>query len=178
MQKKTDLKNTSVASQLMNICRCWEDGMPREHMEGPCHTLHPYYLILCISFIWLFQSWALYKNPVIVSFQKITSLEWGDPSKKLLLRNPATTSHPPRWHVGIQTASVHAKLLQSCPTLCDPMDCSLPDSSVHEILEARGLDWVAISSFKGSSPDSITAPPPTATIQCLNHTRQDHVFQS
>ena len=38
----------------------------------------------------------------------------------------------------------HAKLLQSCPTLCDPMDCSLPGSSVHGILQARILEWVAI----------------------------------
>ena len=34
---------------------------------------------------------------------------------------------------------------QSCLTLCDPMDCSLPGSSVHRILQARILEWVAIS---------------------------------
>ena len=34
---------------------------------------------------------------------------------------------------------------QSCPTLCDPVDCSLPGSSVHGILQARILEWVAIS---------------------------------
>ena len=33
----------------------------------------------------------------------------------------------------------------SCPTLCDPMNCSLPGSSVHEIFQARILEWVAIS---------------------------------
>ena len=38
-----------------------------------------------------------------------------------------------------------AKSLQSCPTLCDPMDCSLPGFSVHGILQARTLKWVAIS---------------------------------
>ena len=38
-----------------------------------------------------------------------------------------------------------AKSLQSCPTLCDPMDCSLPGSSIHGILQARTLEWVAIS---------------------------------
>ena len=38
-----------------------------------------------------------------------------------------------------------AKSLQSCPTLCDPMDCSLPGFSVHGILQARTLEWVAIS---------------------------------
>ena len=34
---------------------------------------------------------------------------------------------------------------QSCPTLCDPMDCSPPGSSVHEIFQARALEWVAIA---------------------------------
>ena len=41
---------------------------------------------------------------------------------------------------------------QSCPqTLCDPMDCSPPDSSVHGILSARILEWSAISFSRGSS---------------------------
>ena len=38
-----------------------------------------------------------------------------------------------------------AKLLQSCQTLSDPMDCSPPASSVHGILQARVLEWVAVS---------------------------------
>ena len=46
---------------------------------------------------------------------------------------------------------LHANFFQSCPTLCDPMDCSLPGSSVHEIFQARILEWVAISSSRGSS---------------------------
>ena len=46
---------------------------------------------------------------------------------------------------------MHAKSLQSCPTLCDPMDYSPPGSSVHDILQARILEWVANSSSKGSS---------------------------
>ena len=40
---------------------------------------------------------------------------------------------------------------QSCPTLCDPMDCSPPGSFFHGILQARILEWVAMSSFRGSS---------------------------
>ena len=43
------------------------------------------------------------------------------------------------------------KLLSLCLTLCDPMDCSLPGSSVHGILQARILEWVAISLSRGSS---------------------------
>ena len=41
-----------------------------------------------------------------------------------------------------------AKLLQSCPTLCDPIDGSPPGSPVPGILQARTLEWVAISSVK------------------------------
>ena len=38
-----------------------------------------------------------------------------------------------------------SEVAQSCLTLCDPMDCSLTGSSVHGILQARVLEWVAIS---------------------------------
>ena len=40
---------------------------------------------------------------------------------------------------------------QSCLNLCDPMDCSPPDSSVHGISQGRILEWVAISASRGSS---------------------------
>ena len=46
-----------------------------------------------------------------------------------------------------------AKALQSCPTLCDPTDCSLPGFSVHGILQARTLEWVAISFSMYNSQD-------------------------
>ena len=41
-------------------------------------------------------------------------------------------------------AKKESEATQSCPTLCDPMDYSLPDFSVHGILQARILEWVAI----------------------------------
>ena len=44
-----------------------------------------------------------------------------------------------------------SEVTQLCPTLCDPMDCSLPGSSVHGIFQARELEWVAISFSRGSS---------------------------
>ena len=43
------------------------------------------------------------------------------------------------------SAAAAAKSRQSCPTLCDPMDYSLPGSSVHGILQAKVLEWVAIA---------------------------------
>ena len=47
-----------------------------------------------------------------------------------------------------------AKSLQSYPTLSDPMDCSPPGSSIHGILQARILEWIDISSSRGSSRPS------------------------
>ena len=46
---------------------------------------------------------------------------------------------------------MHAKLLQPCLTLCDPTYCSPPDSSVHGILQATMLEWVAMPSSRESS---------------------------
>ena len=59
-----------------------------------------------------------------------------------------------KWNVH---ACVSAKSLQSCSTLCDPVDCSLPGSSVHEIFQARILEWVAISFSKrwNAIPNSV-----------------------
>ena len=47
------------------------------------------------------------------------------------------------------------KVTQLCPTLCDPMDCSPPGFSAHGILQARILEWVAIS-FSRDLPDAGT----------------------
>ena len=46
---------------------------------------------------------------------------------------------------------VKVLVAQSCPTLCDPMHCSPPGSSVHGIFQVRILEWVAISFSRGSS---------------------------
>ena len=52
------------------------------------------------------------------------------------------------WSQGHERACAVA---QSCPTLCDPVDCSPPGSSVHGISQARILGWIALSSSRGSS---------------------------
>ena len=58
---------------------------------------------------------------------------------------------------------MHARSLQSCLTLCHPMYCSPPGSSVHGILQAGILEWVAMSSSRGYSslriePTSLVSP--------------------
>ena len=65
----------------------------------------------------------------------------------------------------LPAAAAAAKSLQSCPTLCDPMVCSLPGSSVHGIFQARVLEWVAISFPRGIFPTQGLNP-------CLPHCRQ------
>ena len=48
------------------------------------------------------------------------------------------------WHAAVHAAAT-AKSIQSCPTLCDPRDSSPPGSPISGILQARTLEWVAIS---------------------------------
>ena len=55
-------------------------------------------------------------------------------------------------------ALVKVKVAQSCLTLCDPMDCGLPGSSVHGISQARILEWVAIIFFQGIFPTQESNP--------------------
>ena len=56
-----------------------------------------------------------------------------------------------------------SEVAQSCPTLCDPMDCSLPGSSVHGILQARVREWGAIAfphiKVQGSPTRPLTGEP-------------------
>ena len=78
-------------------------------------------------------------------------------------------------HIFIKSES---EIAQSCPPLCDPMDLSLPGSSVYGIFQARVLEWVAISFSRGSSqPRDRTPVSHTAgrrfTVQT---TREAHIF--
>ena len=65
--------------------------------------------------------------------------------------------------VKISSAAAAAKSLQSCLTLCNPLDCSLPGFPVHGILQERILEWVAVPSFRdlpdpGTEPTSPVSP--------------------
>ena len=65
-----------------------------------------------------------------------------------------------------------SEVAQSCPTLCSSMDCTLPDSSVHGIFQARVLEWVAIFFFQGifSTQGSKSGLPHCRqTLYCLSH---------
>ena len=78
--------------------------------------------------------------------------------------NHATTSahsYPPAF------VAMSVLVAQLCPTLCDPVDCSLPGSSVHGILQARILEWIAIAFSRGSSwPRNLTQVSSISNCSC------------
>ena len=84
----------------------------------------------------------------------------GNPLQYFCLENPrewAAISGVPQSQTQLKrlsssSSSIHAQSVQLCPSLRDPMDYSPAGSSVHGILQARILGWVAISSSRGSSP--------------------------
>ena len=66
-------------------------------------------------------------------------------------KTDAEAKAPILWPPDVKSCALCAKLLQSCLTPCDPMDCSPQGFSIHRILQARILDWVVISFSRGSS---------------------------
>ena len=84
-------------------------------------------------------------------------------------------------HVLSQKEKVKMLVAYLCLTLCDPMDCGLPGSSVHRILQARILEWVAIPFSRGFFPTqgsnpgllhcrwiSLPCEPPGKPQPCIN----------
>ena len=68
---------------------------------------------------------------------------------------------------GFFYACMYTKPLQSCPPLCDPMDCDPPGSSVHGISQARILEWVAMPSSGGSFQPGIKPRSPILQADSL-----------
>ena len=70
-----------------------------------------------------------------------------------------------------------SEVTQSCPTLCDPVDCSPPRSSVHGIFQARILEWGAISFSRGSSRPRDRTQVSHVAGRCFNlwATREAHI---
>ena len=131
-----------------------------DYLEEPCqkqnrHRCFHLHYIIKSPFTKAIFMWAsitcnqdlIHTSPTISRDQSGTlkdswlpgSLEFGHNWRSSLVSFPRNTAAP-----------AAAKLLQSCLTLCDPMDCSLPGSSIHGIFQARVLEWGAIAfSFPG-----------------------------
>ena len=79
----------------------------------------------------------------------VQPLGWEDP----LEMGKATHSGILAWGIPwtpVCSSMQMCSVFQSCLTLCDPVDCSPPGSSIHGILQARILEWIAISFSRGS----------------------------
>ena len=82
---------------------------------------------------------SVYCHPAYLTYMQSTSWE-----------TLGWRKHKLEWRL-LEVKWSEVKWSQSCPTLCDPMDCSLPGSSVHGILQARILEWASIPFSRGSS---------------------------
>ena len=69
-------------------------------------------------------------------------------------------------HEAGRHCSVLCSVIQSCPTPCDPMDCSPPGSLVPEISQARILEWIATSFSRGSSQSR--DPTQVSCVSCIS----------
>ena len=98
------------------------------------------FIVLFFFYEWCFQTYT-----------KVWRIVWETPYSITCLQSQSSPSQSYFISLSPLSDCVYTKLLQSCLTLCDPMDCSLPDSSVHGILQARILEWVAMSSSRGYS---------------------------
>ena len=108
-------------------------------------------------------------SPLLKTFQQHLIALWFKKKKK---------NNFSAWPTSFMWSGSGSEVAQSCPTFCDPMDCSPPDSSIHGILQARILEWVAISfsrgpSYPGIEPRSpslqavaLTSEPPGNTKSC------------
>ena len=102
-----------------------------------CHTkLFPLEFSLCKYLPWNLYEWCCHHSRWTYKDSSSGSLE-------TKIQTSFSTCLMSMWHFQYYAAAA-AKSLQSCPTLCDPIDCSLSGSAVPGILQARTLEWVAI----------------------------------
>ena len=96
-------------------------------------------------------------NELIYKTETVKDIE----SKRMVMRGRGGRDNLRGWDRHIPLCAA-CSVTQSCPTLCDPVDCNPPGSSVHGILQARVLEWVVISFPRGGGggglPDSGIEP--------------------
>ena len=143
---------------LQHLFLCWK-FYHLSHNTRPLQssTMAPIHLYFDRSDHGLFQlpTSLKFRQNIVFNFSPIWKL-W------LTISLPLMSSASPRSACGCFLPPLLSTLIlpsplgawwcaQSCPTLCGPMDCSLPHSSAHGIFQARILEWVAISCSRGSS---------------------------
>ena len=152
---------TKLCPTLCEPMNCSTAGFPVLYYLPECtqtqvhwvsDTIH---LILCHSLLLLpsiFPSIRVFSNELALHIRR--SKYWSFSFSIILLRSQILSSLLSLFMLSLlcYINNIHFSVAQSCPILCDPMDCSLPDSSVHGIFQVRLLEWVAISFSRGASP--------------------------
>ena len=132
-----NIKSVTVSIFSPSICH---------EVMGPDATILVFWML---SFKPNFSLFSFTFITVGMGFPCVSILGWGQEEEWI------TDIEVVGWHHQLNGhACVPDKLLQSFPTLCDPMDCSPPGSSVHGILQARIQEWVVMPSTRGSFPAS------------------------
>ena len=161
---QTDLV-THTHSQLYSCP--WENTIPRPHRSRAelgtwMHTQqtsahrpsHPLRKVYCGTCIWdvFSDSTPSWKGPAVLPVEEVGQCsKWSCPPPTVCVPAKSLQLCPnflPKAECLKCCSAVHA---QSCLTLCNPMNCRQPGSSVHGILQARILEWVAIPFSRGSS---------------------------
>ena len=113
-----------------------------------------YFLPSVTHFCWAYNSTFFFPSLCAeyneTAFFRVLSVSKSGPVLKGLRRGAGKSMTPVQFpQVSTCLAAADAKSLQLCPTLSDPMDCSLPGSFIHGIFQARVLEWVAIAFAEG-----------------------------
>ena len=139
----------------MNNLQCWVSWlltvganiplplMPTISTEFQQYVLIMKYIVLSLSsgMVIFLSSWSyVYANCLFQSFWSLSESHGG-----CQISRGSWIFCPPS-----KVRSKETEFAQLCPILCDPMDCSLPGSSVHGIFQARVLEWFAIAFSRGS----------------------------
>ena len=130
----------------MRLATSWQPGQ-----KGECHESHNSHLVESM----LVFSLELTANGIyhLILRQKRQLVVWWLQSALTVSCSRCWMTFPSSWlkTKGVNVLWCWCSVAQSCSSLCDPMDCSSPGSSVHGVLQARIVEWVAISFCKGSS---------------------------